>query len=41
MSGHAVDWDDPDWGKPGKNRHEAASDDLGKHGKHSDETDEA
>lgn len=34
----AVDWDDPEWGG---RVHIAASDDLGKHGRHCDETDES
>lgn len=31
-------WDSEHWGKPGHNVHESASDDLGDHGRHSDET---
>lgn len=33
-----IDWDSPNWGG---HIHIASSDDLGKHGKHCDETDEA
>lgn len=33
-----VDWDSPTWGRPGHNVHQATTDDLGDHGRHSDET---
>lgn len=32
-----VNWDSPEWGKPGRNVHHATTDDLGDHGRHCDE----
>lgn len=34
-----IDWDSKTWGHPGKNVHHATTDDLGDHGRHSDESD--
>lgn len=39
MSGHLINWDSPTWGQPGSNVHIGSSDDLGNHGRHSDEAD--
>jgi hypothetical protein len=36
-----VDWSSPNWGKPGHNVHHATTDDLGDHGRHCDETEDA
>ena len=35
------DWDSPHFGKPGKNVHHGTTDDLGNHGRHTDETGDA
>lgn len=36
----SIDWDSPTWGQPGRNVHVGTTDDLGDHGRHSDETQE-
>lgn len=40
MSAPLVDWDSPTWGQPGHNVHHGTTDDLGDHGRHSDETED-
>jgi hypothetical protein len=35
-----IDWDSPSWGAAGHNTHEATTDDLGDHGRHSDEAEQ-
>lgn len=37
---NAVDWDSPLWGVKGHNTHQATTDDLGDHKRHTDETEE-
>jgi hypothetical protein len=34
-----INWSSSTWGQPGSNVHIGSSDDLGKHGAHSDEAD--
>ena len=34
----SVDWDSPQWGEVGFNVHVGTTDDLGDHGRHTDET---
>lgn len=36
-----IDWDSPTWGQPGHNVHTATTDDLGDHGRHTDDQDDA
>jgi hypothetical protein len=39
MTTHPIDWNDIErWGQPGSNVHHGTTDDLGDHGRHSDET---
>lgn len=35
-----IDWESPTWGEPSHNVHVGTTDDLGDHGRHSDETEE-
>lgn len=37
----SIDWDSETWGRVGHNVHYGTTDDLGDHGRHSDETEEA
>jgi hypothetical protein len=36
----SIDWASDHWGRPGHNVHIGTTDDLGDHGRHSDETDQ-
>lgn len=38
---NAVDWDSATWGQPGHNVHVGTCDDLGDHGRHSDEAEQS
>jgi hypothetical protein len=38
MTTDPIDWSSPKWGQPGSNVHWGTTDDLGDHGRHSDET---
>lgn len=40
MTPALIDWQKADWGNPATCVHVGSSDDLGKHGRHSDETSE-